>query len=274
MKICPSCKRTYRDDTFSFCLDDGSLLTNAYEPQATLPLPAGRDTDPPRTEILPPQWKPVRSNIPAPPTAGYTVRTRQTQSSQKQGSRHWILVTAILGCLTVGLLGVVGYMAWKMNKPATEGSTVGLASAANSNNSVNKNSNVIANLNDNINATASKESASKLNDEKSSQWLNGIWEGRGFQSNTKTTWTIKLTIQNGMYQIQYPSIPCGGRWTLINNNDTTARFQERITEGTSRCVITSNVAVVKMDDSHLSCRYSPTGTRTVIATATLTRRAP
>ena len=29
MKICPSCKRTFNDDTLSFCLEDGSPLMNA-----------------------------------------------------------------------------------------------------------------------------------------------------------------------------------------------------------------------------------------------------
>ena len=30
MKKCPTCNRTYSDDTLSFCLEDGALLSAAY----------------------------------------------------------------------------------------------------------------------------------------------------------------------------------------------------------------------------------------------------
>ena len=36
MKSCPACKRTYFEDTFAFCLEDGSLLSAPYDPDATL----------------------------------------------------------------------------------------------------------------------------------------------------------------------------------------------------------------------------------------------
>jgi hypothetical protein len=36
MKHCPSCKRTYTDETFTFCLEDGSLLSASYDPETTL----------------------------------------------------------------------------------------------------------------------------------------------------------------------------------------------------------------------------------------------
>lgn len=45
MKSCPTCNRTYSDDTFTFCLSDGTLLSAPYDPQATLIIPT-RDTDP------------------------------------------------------------------------------------------------------------------------------------------------------------------------------------------------------------------------------------
>jgi len=36
MKTCPTCKRTYIDETFTFCLEDGSLLSASYDPESTL----------------------------------------------------------------------------------------------------------------------------------------------------------------------------------------------------------------------------------------------
>lgn len=50
MKQCPACNRTYADDTQVYCLDDGSVLRLAYDPQATLRIPAARATDFPETQ--------------------------------------------------------------------------------------------------------------------------------------------------------------------------------------------------------------------------------
>lgn len=35
MKSCPQCRRTYSDETLSFCLEDGALLSAPYNPQET-----------------------------------------------------------------------------------------------------------------------------------------------------------------------------------------------------------------------------------------------
>ena len=51
MKSCPTCKRTF-DDTMSFCLVDGSILSAPFDTQATEALPSSRDPDPGRTGVL------------------------------------------------------------------------------------------------------------------------------------------------------------------------------------------------------------------------------
>lgn len=45
MKTCPKCNRTYADESFSFCLDDGALLSASYDPEATLFIPTAIQTD-------------------------------------------------------------------------------------------------------------------------------------------------------------------------------------------------------------------------------------
>ena len=40
MKRCPQCLRTYWDETLSFCLEDGALLSAPYDPAQTLVLPS------------------------------------------------------------------------------------------------------------------------------------------------------------------------------------------------------------------------------------------
>jgi hypothetical protein len=51
MKSCPTCNRTF-EDTLTFCLADGSLLSAPSDPQATQRMPASRKTDPPPTEVM------------------------------------------------------------------------------------------------------------------------------------------------------------------------------------------------------------------------------
>ena len=43
MKRCPHCGRTYSVESFSFCLDDGALLSASYDPDATLVFQRGPD---------------------------------------------------------------------------------------------------------------------------------------------------------------------------------------------------------------------------------------
>ena len=53
MKSCPTCNRTYADETLAFCLVDGSILSAPYDPEATQRIPPPRSTNPPPTETMP-----------------------------------------------------------------------------------------------------------------------------------------------------------------------------------------------------------------------------
>jgi cell division septation protein DedD len=52
MKQCPACNRTYADESLTYCLADGSLLSAPYDPEATQRIPHPRITNAP-TEALP-----------------------------------------------------------------------------------------------------------------------------------------------------------------------------------------------------------------------------
>src|SRR4051794_16735024 len=75
MKRCPACDRTYRDEEeLNFCLDDGTLLMRveagpAPGSQQTLRIPAGRQTEQGRTEVLYPGAQPSVLP-PSPPSQG------------------------------------------------------------------------------------------------------------------------------------------------------------------------------------------------------------
>jgi hypothetical protein len=52
MKQCPTCSRTYAD-ALTFCLDDGSVLSDVYDPEATLVAPTDPTANPTKTQASP-----------------------------------------------------------------------------------------------------------------------------------------------------------------------------------------------------------------------------
>jgi hypothetical protein len=66
MKSCPTCNRTF-EDTFTFCLVDGAILSAPFDPLATQANGSVRDTGGARTEVLPSPSYP--GNDPLGPTA-------------------------------------------------------------------------------------------------------------------------------------------------------------------------------------------------------------
>lgn len=54
MKRCPKCNRTYADDAFTFCLEDGALLSAPYDPEKKEePISTIQSGGPPPTAVLP-----------------------------------------------------------------------------------------------------------------------------------------------------------------------------------------------------------------------------
>ena len=106
----------------------------------------------------------------------------------------------------------------------------------------------------------------------SSHWLNGTWEGTGYQTDTNETWTMKLTVRTRHYRIEYPSLKCSGRWIPLSLNQSQARFIEKITLGVEACTDNGNVVIERLSRRQIAYRYSNRGTRQVTASAILNRK--
>jgi len=107
---------------------------------------------------------------------------------------------------------------------------------------------------------------------RNGSWLNGKWEGKGFQIDTDGTWTMRLRTQGRKFLIEYPSLNCGGEWRLISINSRRARFREKITVGLSECVDKGNVLIERLNGRQIAYRYSYRGTTDVSASAILIRK--
>src|SRR5262245_36374460 len=105
MKRCPTCKRTYPDDTLAFCLIDGSVLSAPFDAQGNQPHNAR--TEPPPTEVF--HQSPARSDtVPAPrpqvTIPGYSPAPLPTQAAPSNSSAKWIA----LGAATLVVLVIAG----------------------------------------------------------------------------------------------------------------------------------------------------------------------
>jgi hypothetical protein len=123
---------------------------------------------------------------------------------------------------------------------------------------------------DNVNA-GGKESPTPVGS-PSSQWLEGVWEGKGYQKAPQMTWSIKFTADNNTYAIEYPSLRCGGKWALVEMGDGRATFKETITRGLDRCSDGGDISIEKLSDHQISYKYTLPVIGEV-ATATLSKGA-
>ncbi len=105
-----------------------------------------------------------------------------------------------------------------------------------------------------------------------SSWIYGTWEGKGYQIDSDSLWTMRFRIQNGKYVIEYPSLKCGGEWKLISINSKEARFRERINYGKDECTNNGLVVIQRLSNKQILFLYSNPGTNEVIAAAILNRR--
>lgn len=99
MKICPTCRKTYTDESLNFCLEDGSVLTFAQsEAPPTMVMPTPPTTNP-------------GVGIGAPATQQNWQQPQSYSVQPKKKSKAWLWV---VGLLTLGLLlcggGIGGFI--------------------------------------------------------------------------------------------------------------------------------------------------------------------
>jgi hypothetical protein len=112
---------------------------------------------------------------------------------------------------------------------------------------------------------------------RSASWLRGAWEGTGYQTDDNTTWAMKATaktLKGGRraFRIDYPSLNCGGRWKLLNMNQSRARFREVLDHGQDQCSDKGLVTIERIG-RQLIFLYANQGSCKITASAVLNRRS-
>lgn len=108
MKSCPTCNRTF-EDTFTFCLVDGAVLSAPYDPEATKRIPEAYKNDPSTTEVLPGN-APLASSAPGSASQArlQDVVSESTKPSHepapKKPSTFKRIIRAMIKCGLIGIL--------------------------------------------------------------------------------------------------------------------------------------------------------------------------
>lgn len=99
MKRCPACDRTYGDDSITFCLADGSLLSAAYDPETTQRIPA-RLTSPAPTEVF---------TTSPPPTQAWPSNLSPAQPLRRNNSSMFVIIALLVVLVGVGIFALVKF---------------------------------------------------------------------------------------------------------------------------------------------------------------------
>ncbi len=125
MKACPTCQRTYADETLTFCLVDGSVLSAPYDPHETLRIPAPRSTDPAPTEVLYPTSRQSDSQPHLPSTIQslqpplYSER-QQPQLKEKRSVKPWMMFGIAMSLVSIVAVGALVSLIWFGKDSATD----------------------------------------------------------------------------------------------------------------------------------------------------------
>ncbi len=142
MKSCPTCSRTYSDDTLTFCLNDGNLLSAPYQHQAIQTVPASDITNPPPTEVLPSALKTAESTrqspqyqtIPAFQSSAFNPDIGKQQSQKKGNNKGWLAIGILVFLMMViGTVLIVGRSIWLSKNNSTVKSSASNSNASNNN---------------------------------------------------------------------------------------------------------------------------------------------
>lgn len=197
MKQCPTCHRTYSDDSLTYCLDDGSVLFTQDEPQGTQRLPSPRVTSQSPTEVL-------SSHQPL------------SQPPRQANGRWPIYILVALLCIVIGgallallSLGYKQYLDSSASSASQTSTDLNQRDASGSNgNKQDKNSNTTTS---NVKGNDQDSSSS---DNKSPSWrLVGAW-----RSN--------VTEQGGKYELTV-TFNSDGTYKFVSKNAQRRAFTEK-----------------------------------------------
>ena len=87
--------------------------------------------------------------------------------------------------------------------------------------------------------------------EKEVDSIEGTWIGKGYQDNG-STWTIALVAKKGVFNISYPSLNCGGFWSIEKADSNRTWFIETITYGKGNCISNGRIVITLINEKYIT----------------------
>ena len=91
------------------------------------------------------------------------------------------------------------------------------------------------------------------------KWLEGCWEGEGYQPNSliEQVWSMHLCylVKEKKIVVEYPSLQCGGNWTLQKAEKNRAIFIENLSYGIENCMNESKLIVSYIDNDFITVAF-------------------
>ena len=232
MKGCPICGRTYVDESISFCLDDGTLLSARYDPNVTLRPPTPQTQAAP-TEVL--HAQPTRSE------------------SIAQGRRPILSYVVIaIAALSVG----VGIMLWL--RPLSRDSASGSATS----NEKTTQSDAAASA-----PTPTSEKSTSSNPDMQPNVgvapinISGRWRNQFGQVSS-------ITQQGGTFQFTAAGVACRGAFRstgsgTIKGQDVELNYRSNYSTGRCQGTVTNDGRTIRSSCYDTAChQYAPISQRT------------
>ncbi|WP_434779088.1 hypothetical protein [Neisseria sp. Ec49-e6-T10] len=96
----------------------------------------------------------------------------------------------------------------------------------------------------------SQISCKSISSESPPSNLSSVWKGAAYQFDVSESWDIVVSFDQTKQQtvIKYPSLNCGGYWSLLDSDEEMFEFREVITEGQNECTNNGRVVLKKKDD--------------------------
>lgn len=104
-------------------------------------------------------------------------------------------------------------------------------------------------------------------------WMTGTWEGTGYQTDDKSTWTMLLRAHSGKYSISYPSLKCGGKWVVRRLKKNRVLFTELLSYGQEQCQNNGRVVIERLNNNQLMFIYRNPDDREATSSAILNRKS-
>ena len=89
--------------------------------------------------------------------------------------------------------------------------------------------------------------------QKKINWLEGSWEGKGYQIDGQS-WQVDFSHADKKFTISYPSLGCSGWWKITESGKGRIVFIENLTVK-SICDQGDKVVVTKIDDKNISVAW-------------------